>query len=162
MRANFGISIQRCNFRASIACPFRSIEITDLPREAMSDRDSRSSLPLVDFERLDVHIGAMFAGTFQYDNSKLLDEDERKPNSLLAIKGRESSILDAIFVPLAFEIEEDAEIWLKLGSGASSTRVAIGKLALVTDQFNLGVVETDELEPDWKMTLAMLSMASLN
>ena len=140
---------------------FKSIEFADLPLKAGEEEIPNSSLPLIDFERLDVHIGAQFAGTFQYDNSNLFNEDERGPYSLLAIKSRKTSILDAIFVPLAFEIEEGEPIWLEVGSGASSTRVTIGKLALVTGQFNIGVVETDDLEPDWKMSPSMTLAESL-
>jgi hypothetical protein len=140
---------------------FQSIEFTDVPLKTEKEIVPNSSLPLLDFERLDIHIGSQFAGAFQYDHSMLLEDRERRPYSLLAIKGRESSLLDAIFVPLEFEINAGAPIWLKVGSGDSSARVAIGELAWLTDQLNIGVVETDVLEPDWKMSPSLALTESL-
>jgi hypothetical protein len=130
----------------------RSIEFTDLPLHVSEEETSGLRSPLVDLEQIGVHVGAMFAGMFQYDDSNLLEDAERRPYSLLAIKGRDSSVLDAIFVPLEFQIDEDSRIWLRAGRSETSAEETIGKVRWLTDRFNIGVVETDAFEPVWVMS----------
>jgi hypothetical protein len=129
-----------------------SIEFTDLPLKVSEEGSSSSRSPFVDLERIGIHVGATFAGTFQYDDSNLLEDDERRPHSLLAIMNRESSVLDAIFFPLEYEIKEGARVWLRVGNGGTSAEVAIGNVRWLTDRFSIGVVQTDLFEPVWKMS----------
>jgi ssDNA-binding Zn-finger/Zn-ribbon topoisomerase 1 len=109
-----------------------------------ADYTDTGRLPLSEYAKVSIVIDNVPVGRFtemQKDSRKKTPREKLDCNSLLAVKNKSKSKLDAYYIPLDFQVNPDDIIEMKVSSGKGHRVYRLGTIELMSKIANIGVID---------------------
>jgi len=104
-------------------------------------------LKLSEYVRANIEINNIKTGCFVEQKKQIYNRsiDKFKTASILAIKNSDRSILDAVFLPLDFELKEDMVLTMRLQTKFETKDYPFGIIKLLNQGLNIGKIDGENI-----------------